>query len=96
MTFYSVVLFVHVTAVLGLCAALSFEVLSLFHLRRASTLTEVRRWTELVPGLFLVAAGSLLVIFFSESTWPCECQPSNWRGQELRLEPFCLSRRSVR
>jgi hypothetical protein len=65
MTFYSVVLFVHVTAVLGLCAALSFEVLSLFHLRRASTLTEVRRWTELVPGLFLVAAGSLLVIFFS-------------------------------
>jgi hypothetical protein len=33
MTLYSLVLFVHVTAVLGMFAALSFEVLSLFHLR---------------------------------------------------------------
>ncbi len=32
--------FIHVTAVLGLCAALAFELLSLFHLRRASSLTE--------------------------------------------------------
>lgn len=65
MTFYSFVLFVHITAVLGLSAALSFEVLSLFHLRRASTLTEGRRWIAPVPGLPLIAAGSLLVIFFS-------------------------------
>jgi hypothetical protein len=58
-------LFVPVTAVLGLCAALSFEVLSLFHLRRASTLTEARRWIEPVPGLPLLAMGSLLVVFLS-------------------------------
>jgi hypothetical protein len=37
MTLYSLVLFVHVTAVLGLSAALSIEALSLVHLRRAST-----------------------------------------------------------
>jgi hypothetical protein len=65
MTLYSVVLFVHVTSVLAMFAALSFEVLSLFHLRRASTLAEARRWIEPVPGLPLVAMGSLLVAFFS-------------------------------
>ena len=41
MTLYSLVLFGHVTAVLALFACLSLETLSLFHLRRASTLPEV-------------------------------------------------------
>lgn len=62
MTFYSLVLFGHVTAVLGLCAALSFETLSLFQLRRVYNLTEARRWIELVPGLSLVAMGSLPMV----------------------------------
>jgi hypothetical protein len=65
MTFYSLVLFVHVTAVLTLFAALTFEVLSLFHLRRASTLTEVRLWIDPVPRLPQAAANSLLVVFCS-------------------------------
>lgn len=65
MTFYSLVLFVHVTAVLILFAAMTFEVLSLFRLRRASTLTEVRLWIDPVPGLPQAAMGSLLVVFFS-------------------------------
>ena len=65
MTLYSLVLFVHVTAVLSLFAALSFEVLSLFHLRGAPSLSETRRWIEPVPGLPLVAVGLLLVVFFS-------------------------------
>ncbi len=65
MTLYSLVLFVHVTAVLALFAALSFEALSLFHLRQTSTLTEAGRWIELVPGLPLVTMGSLLVVFLS-------------------------------
>ena len=43
MTLDSLVLFVHVTAVLGMFATLSFEVFSLFHLRRVSTLPETRR-----------------------------------------------------
>jgi hypothetical protein len=81
MTLYSLVLFVHVTAVLGLSAALSFEALSLFHLRRASALTDANRWIEPVPRLPFVTAGSSLVIFFSgvylairmsafEAVWP--------------------------
>ena len=81
MTLYSLVLFVHITAMLGLCAALSLEVLSLFHLRRASTLTDISRWIEPVPRLPLVTGGSALVIFFSgvylairmsafEAAWP--------------------------
>ncbi len=65
MTFYSLVLFVHVAAVLVLFAALTFEVLSLVHLRRASTLTEVRLWIDPIPRLPLAAAGSLLLVFFS-------------------------------
>jgi len=65
MTLYSLVLFVHLAAVLALCAALSIELLALYQLGRASTLTEVRRWTQPVPGLPLLTAGSALVIFFS-------------------------------
>jgi hypothetical protein len=49
MTLYALVLFVHITAVLGLCAALSFEALSLFHLRQASTLTEASRCEVTIP-----------------------------------------------
>ena len=41
MTLYSIVLFLHVAAVLGLFASLTFEILSLFHLRRASDLRDV-------------------------------------------------------
>jgi len=65
MTLYSLILFAHISAVLGLCAALSLEALSLFHLRRVSTVPEARRWIDPVPGLPLVAMGSLLVILFS-------------------------------
>ncbi len=65
MTLYSLVLFVHVTAVLSMFAALSFEALSLFHLRRVASLTEARRWIDPVPGLPLVAMGSLLFVLVS-------------------------------
>lgn len=65
MTLYSFVLFAHVTSVLALGACLSLEVLSLFHLQRATTLTEVQLWIEPVPGLSAIALGSILVILFS-------------------------------
>jgi hypothetical protein len=65
MTLRSLVLFVHVTAVLTMFAALSFEALSLFELRRASTLTELRRWIDPLPYLPSVARGSLLLVFLS-------------------------------
>ena len=65
MTLYSLVLFVHVAAVLALCAALSVEILSLHQMRAATTLTEVRRSIQLVPGLPVLTAGSALAIFLS-------------------------------
>jgi hypothetical protein len=65
MTSYSLVLFAHITAVLAMFAALAFEALSLFRLRRASTLAEVRFWLDPVPGLPLAAMGSLLVALLS-------------------------------
>jgi hypothetical protein len=65
MTLYSLVLFLHIAAVLTLFAALTFEALSLFHLRRASTLAEARLWMEPVPRLPLVTVSSALVAFLS-------------------------------
>jgi hypothetical protein len=65
MTFYSIILFLHVAAVLGLFATLSFEILSLFHLRRASDLGDVQRWIEPIPGIPLLAIGSIFVVLLS-------------------------------
>jgi hypothetical protein len=65
MTLYSIILFLHVAAVLGLFASLSFEVLSLFHLRRASDLSDVQRWIDPVPGIPLLAIGSIFVVLVS-------------------------------
>lgn len=65
MTLYSVILFVHTTSALTLFAALSFEFLSLFRLRRATTLAEAQLWMEPAPGLPLLAGGSSLVVFLS-------------------------------
>ena len=65
MTFYSFVLFAHITSVLAMFACLSLEVLSLSRLRRASTLSEVQLWIEPVPRLSRIALGSLLVILLS-------------------------------
>jgi hypothetical protein len=65
MTLYSIILFLHVAAVLGLFASLSFEVLSLSHLRRASDLGEVRRWIDPLPGIPAVAISSIFVVLFS-------------------------------
>lgn len=50
---------------LGLFVTLSFEALSLFRLRQALDLPEVRRWIDPVPGLPLLAMASILVVFFS-------------------------------
>ena len=65
MSLYSFVLFLHIAGVLGLFACLSFEGFSLFRLRRASTVTEVRLWIDPVPRLPLWTGGSALTIFVS-------------------------------
>ena len=65
MTLYSFVLFVHVTAVLALSATLSFEALSLFHLRHASSLSEIQRWMDPVPGLRWIAISSMVLLLVS-------------------------------
>lgn len=65
MTLYSIVLFLHVAAVLVLFATLSFEFLSLSHLRHALDLGDVRRWVDPVPGFPLMAMSSILVILVS-------------------------------
>jgi heme-degrading monooxygenase HmoA len=68
MTTYSIILFLHVASALGLFASLSFELLSLFHLRRASDLPEVRQWIDPVPGLPVLALSGFVEGFIYEST----------------------------
>jgi hypothetical protein len=65
MTLYSAVLFVHLVSVLGLGAALSFELMILARLRRAGTLAEARIWAGSVPSLPLVAIASMLFLLAS-------------------------------
>jgi hypothetical protein len=65
MSIYALVLFMHVSGVLVLCAALSIEVLSLIHLRGASTLSEASPWINPAPKLPLFAGGAVLVILVS-------------------------------
>jgi hypothetical protein len=65
MTSYSLILFAHVTSVLCMFAAMSLETVSLYQMRRASALSDVRRWLEPVPGLPLVAMSSILIVLFS-------------------------------
>lgn len=65
MTLYSLVLFAHIVAVLVLFTALSFEALTLSHVRRASTLAETRRWIDPIPRFPVTIVGSVLVVFSS-------------------------------
>lgn len=67
MSFYAFVLFLHLAAVLALFACLSFETLSLFRLRRTTSVAEVRLWIDPVPRLPLWTGGSALAIFISGS-----------------------------
>jgi hypothetical protein len=64
-SFYTLVLIIHVLAVFALSAVLSIETLSLVRLRAASTYYEVSTWINAASGLRFFAAGSVLVILFS-------------------------------
>ena len=65
MTLHPVLLFVHVSAVFVLCAMLSFEAMSLFHLRRASNWSDASPWIEPIPRASLFIISSLLIILFT-------------------------------
>jgi uncharacterized membrane protein len=65
MTLYSAVLFVHVASALGVFAALCLEVVSLLHLRQATTASETRVWLEFAPGLTAWTAASFLLLLLS-------------------------------
>jgi hypothetical protein len=62
---FTIVLIVHVFAVLAMTAVLAVEAISLVHLRGASSVAEALPWINPIPGLSLVAGSSLLVILFT-------------------------------
>jgi hypothetical protein len=65
MTLYSIILFCHLAATLVVAAALSIEAISLSRLRRSTTRSEVRIWSDLVPRFSLIMIGSLAVLLLS-------------------------------
>jgi len=65
MTFYSVVLFVHIVSTLGIVAALSLAAVMLARLRRATSASEARLWVELAPGVPILAIVSLVFLLLS-------------------------------
>ena len=62
---FSIVLIVHVFAVLAMTAVLAVESVSLVHLRGASSGAEALPWINPIPRLSLVAGSSILVILFT-------------------------------
>jgi hypothetical protein len=65
MTIYSVVLFLHVTAALGLGAALGIEWTGTLRLRAAATPAEARGWAGALRPLRMIGMPSLLVLLLS-------------------------------
>jgi hypothetical protein len=65
MTLYPIILFCHLAATLVVAAALSIEAISLSRLRRSTTRSEVRIWSDLVPKFSLIMIGSLAVLLLS-------------------------------
>ena len=63
--FYSLVLFFHVGAALGLASALSVDALILFQLQRATRPSGTHPWLELWPAVPRIAGGSGLLLLFS-------------------------------
>ena len=68
---YTIALFIHIVGVLGLFACISLELVSLFGLRRAKLLEEVRAWTSMhqvialafpLAALLTVGAGLFLAL----------------------------------
>ena len=65
MTFFSLVLFLHVVAALSMFAVLVVEVVRLSRIRRALTFEEALRWIDVSPGWLAVLIGSPPVLFAS-------------------------------
>jgi hypothetical protein len=65
MTFFNLVLFLHVASGLLLFAALVFEAIALNRMRRAVTAEDARRWFDVAPWRATVIIGSAGVLFLT-------------------------------
>jgi hypothetical protein len=63
MTIYSVILFLHVLGTLALFAAFVVEGLSLWYLRAAEDVEEVRRWAKISAGVMPLSVIAMPLIF---------------------------------
>ena len=77
MTIFSGMVFLHVVSALGIFAALSLEVVVLYHMRRAATAQEAGAGLDLAPGLPAIFGVSALVALLTgvyltvqTSAWP--------------------------
>src|SRR5258708_40348908 len=107
MSMFSVVLFVHVAAVLGLVSALTLEAVVLHHVRHAATSGAVRSWIDRAPLPRWAAIAMLAVLLLSGGwlTGQMSMWGSGWpkfsllglaqlgvRSEERRVGKECRSR----
>lgn len=80
MTVFSLVLFAHIVATLGLFAGLAIEWLILLALRSADKPSEARTWAELWPKLspVAIASAALLVISGVYLAWKAAFWSEGW------------------
>lgn len=80
MTLFSGIVFLHVVSALGIFAALSLEILVLYHLRRASSGQEARASLDLVPGSspFFAASGVIALLTGVYLTLQTSAWPQPW------------------
>ena len=65
MTFFSLVLFLHIASALIMFAALVLEAIALNRMRQAVTAEEARRWFDVAPWRATVVIVSAVVLFLT-------------------------------
>jgi hypothetical protein len=62
MSDYTIALFLHIVGALGFFAALGLEWMSLYHLRRAATVEQVRSWMGVTSTVGRIGMPSMLTL----------------------------------
>jgi hypothetical protein len=87
MNLYSLILFSHIVATLGLFAGLGIECVTLRALRRAKPV-ETRIWITLWPTLLPLTIASAVLLVASASIWRRRLRPLARHGSKYQSHPF--------
>jgi hypothetical protein len=83
MTFYTVVLFLHVVGALGFFGALAIEGVALRRMRRATSHEQLREWLQALESLGRMVGPSLLTVLVTGMYMAATVWPFPWVGIAL-------------